>query len=74
MLKKSLKNLNGAKLFGYRVNNPSQFGVLEFNKNKVIGIGRKPFYPKSKFAITGLFYDNSVVKKAKSLNHLKEVN
>ena len=72
LLKKSLKNLNGAKLFGYRVNNPSQFGVLEFNKNKVIGIEEKPFYPKSKFAITGLyFYDNSVVRKAKSLKPSK---
>ena len=72
LLRNSVKNLNGAKVFGYRVNNPSQFGVLDIDNNKVIGIEEKPSYPKSNFAITGLyFYDNSVIEKAKSLTPSK---
>lgn len=59
----------GAVLFGYEVNDPERFGVIEFDdSNKVISIEEKPQVPKSNFAATGLyFYDNSVVKKAKSL-------
>lgn len=61
--------LNGAIIFAYEVNNPSAYGVVEFNDdNEVISIEEKPKFPKSNFAIPGLyFYDNNVVKYAKSL-------
>lgn len=57
----------GATVFGYQVKNPSQFGVVEFNRAKrAISIEEKPSSPRSKFAITGLyFYDNEVVEIAK---------
>jgi glucose-1-phosphate thymidylyltransferase len=59
----------GACVFGYYVTDPQRYGVVEFDKNrKVISIEEKPSRPKSNFAVTGLyFYDNTVVKKAKSL-------
>ena len=59
----------GAYVFGYYVQNPKAFGVVEFDENgKVISLEEKPEKPKSKYAVPGLyFYDNSVVKKAKSL-------
>ncbi|OPJ61894.1 glucose-1-phosphate thymidylyltransferase RfbA [Clostridium chromiireducens] len=60
---------NGAYVFGYYVQNPKAFGVVEFDDNgKVISLEEKPEKPKSKYAVPGLyFYDNSVVKKAKAL-------
>lgn len=60
---------NGAYVFGYYVQNPKSFGVVEFDDNgKVISLEEKPEHPKSKYAVLGLyFYDNSVVKKAKKL-------
>ena len=63
------KLLEGACIFGYYVTDPERYGVVEFDKNqKVISIEEKPSKPKSNYAVTGLyFYDNSVVKKAKSL-------
>ena len=59
----------GACVFGYYVTDPERYGVVEFDKNrKVISLEEKPLKPKSNYAVTGLyFYDNSVVKKAKSL-------
>lgn len=59
----------GGLVFGYYVSNPSEFGVVEFNENgKAVSIEEKPKYPKSNYAIPGLyFYDNSVIEKAKSL-------
>jgi glucose-1-phosphate thymidylyltransferase len=59
----------GACIFGYYVTDPERYGVVEFDNNrKVISIEEKPAQPKSNYAVTGLyFYDNSVVKKAKSL-------
>ncbi|NFE95400.1 glucose-1-phosphate thymidylyltransferase RfbA [Clostridium botulinum] len=59
----------GAYVFGYYVQNPKSFGVVEFDDNgKVISLEEKPEHPKSKYAVPGLyFYDNSVVKKAKNL-------
>jgi glucose-1-phosphate thymidylyltransferase len=59
----------GACVFGYYVNDPERYGVVEFNKNrKAISIEEKPLKARSNYAVTGLyFYDNSVVSKAKSL-------
>ncbi|SHK10909.1 glucose-1-phosphate thymidylyltransferase [Hathewaya proteolytica DSM 3090] len=63
----------GAMIFGYYVQNPREFGVVEFDKdNKVISLEEKPEIPKSKYAVPGLyFYDNSVCEKAKSLKPSK---
>ncbi len=63
----SLKN--GAMVFGYYVNQPQRYGVLEFdNKCKVISIEEKPRKPKSNWVVSGLyFYDNDVVKIAKKI-------
>ncbi len=57
---------NGALVFGCYVKDPQRYGVIEFNKNnKVISIEEKPKKPKSKWAVTGLyFYDNQAVKIA----------
>jgi glucose-1-phosphate thymidylyltransferase len=59
----------GACVFGYYVNDPERYGVVEFDKNrKVMSIEEKPAVPKSNYAVTGLyFYDNTVAEKAKSL-------
>jgi len=59
----------GACIFGYWVANPQRYGVVEFNENnEVISIEEKPKYPKSNYAVPGLyFYDNGVVDIAKNL-------
>ena len=68
-LKEAAALKTGAKIFGYYVQDPKSFGVVEFDKdNKVISLEEKPEKPKSKYAIPGLyFYDNSVIEKAKNL-------
>ena len=68
-LERAAKLTEGAMVFGYYVQNPKAFGVVEFDKDgKVISLEEKPEIPKSKYAVPGLyFYDNSVVEKAKSL-------
>jgi glucose-1-phosphate thymidylyltransferase len=68
-LLKTAELKEGACVFGYYVTDPERYGVVEFDKNKkAISIEEKPSKPKSNYAVTGLyFYDNSVVKKAKSL-------
>jgi len=60
---------DGAVVFGYYVNDPDRYGVVEFNdQGKVISLEEKPREPKSNYAVTGLyFYGNDVVAKAKSL-------
>jgi glucose-1-phosphate thymidylyltransferase len=72
-LSDSAKLTKGARVFGYYVNDPERYGVVEFDKNKkVISIEEKPAVPKSNYAVTGLyFYDDTVVKKAKSLKPSK---
>ncbi|MFO7669601.1 MAG: glucose-1-phosphate thymidylyltransferase RfbA [Bacteroidales bacterium] len=63
----------GAEIFGYFVNDPERYGVVEFDgSGKAVSLEEKPEKPKSKYAVTGLyFYDHSVVAKAKSLKPSK---
>jgi glucose-1-phosphate thymidylyltransferase len=68
-LTETAKITDGAVVFGYYVNDPERYGVVEFDKSgKVISIEEKPKVAKSFYAITGLyFYGNDVIAKAKSL-------
>ena len=72
-LKNALKKNNGATIFTYIVNNPSDYGILETSKrNKIKKITEKPFRPKSNLAITGLyFFNHKVINFAKSLKPSK---
>ncbi|GAB6162718.1 glucose-1-phosphate thymidylyltransferase RfbA [Desulfothermus naphthae] len=70
LLKRSVEKVEtqgGGVIFGYYVKDPQRYGVVEFDKKgKVIGIEEKPKYPKSNYAVVGLyFYDNDVVDIAK---------
>lgn len=69
MLLRAKKKNSGATVFGYPVNDPTAFGVVEFNEQgKVISIEEKPEHPKSNYAVPGIyFYDNKVVKYAKEI-------
>lgn len=68
-LQESAKIKNGAKVFGYYVDDPERFGIVEFDEQgKAISIEEKPAEPKSNYCVTGLyFYDNKVVEYAKNL-------
>ena len=61
--------VSGAHIFAYEVKNPSAYGVVEFDKSgKVISIEEKPRYPRSKYAIPGIyFFDNDVIRYAENL-------
>ncbi|TPQ30212.1 glucose-1-phosphate thymidylyltransferase [Bradyrhizobium guangdongense] len=63
MLASSASRTSGATIFGYAVNTPEQYGVVEFDKNlRALSIEEKPTQPKSNIAVTGLyFYDNDVL-------------
>jgi glucose-1-phosphate thymidylyltransferase len=69
ILAETSKLQDGAVVFGYYVNDPERYGVVEFNEQgKVISIEEKPEKPKSNYAVTGLyFYGNDVVEKCRSL-------
>ncbi len=68
-LVRAAQRREGATVFGYRVKNPSDYGVAEINADgECIGIEEKPEHPKSSYAVTGLyFYDDQVVELAESL-------
>ena len=68
-LQKAASNTKGATVFGYYVDDPERFGVVEFDKEgKAVSLEEKPSQPKSNYAVTGLyFYDNKVCDYAKSL-------
>ncbi len=68
-LERATQQEKGATIFGYQVKDPERFGVVEFDKDlNVLSIEEKPEHPKSKFAVTGVyFYDNDVVEIAKTI-------
>ena len=68
-LRKAASQKRGATIFGYYVDDPERFGIVEFDKNgKAISIEEKPEHPKTNYCVTGLyFYDNKVVEYAKNL-------
>ncbi len=70
-LEQARKQTYGATLFAYPVNDPERYGIVEFNaKGIVCGIEEKPKKPKSRYAVTGLyFYDNSVIEYSKQISN-----
>jgi len=63
------KSVEGGIIFGYHVNDPERYGVVEYDENyKVVSIEEKPIHPKSNYAVPGLYYyDNSIIEIAKNI-------
>jgi len=72
-LRKAAEQESGATIFGYYVDDPERFGIVEFDKDgKAVSLEEKPEQPKSNYAVTGLyFYDQNVCEYAKSLKPSK---
>jgi len=68
-LRQAVRFEKGAVIFGYYVNDPQRYGVVEFNKQfKAISLEEKPQHPKSNYVVPGLYlYDNQVIEIAKNL-------
>ena len=69
-LNTAMQTSNGARIFGYRAQDPNRYGVADIatSDKTILSIEEKPAKPKSNWAITGLyFFDNSVTKRAKSI-------
>jgi glucose-1-phosphate thymidylyltransferase len=68
-LRKAVSRKSGATVFGYYVDDPERFGIVEIDQSgKAISLEEKPVHPKSNFAVTGLyFYDNKVCEYAKTI-------
>tara|TARA_B100000212_G_scaffold334751_1_gene305862 strand:+ start:2575 stop:3471 length:897 start_codon:yes stop_codon:yes gene_type:complete len=68
-IRKSNLDYDKSTIFGYAVKDPSRYGVVEFNEKKeILSLEEKPYKPKSRFVITGLyFYENNVIEKVKNL-------
>jgi glucose-1-phosphate thymidylyltransferase len=73
LVNEAVKQEKGATVFGYYVNDPERFGVVEFAENgRVISIEEKPKFPKTNYAVTGIyFYDNRVIEIAKNIKPSK---
>ncbi|MEG1008542.1 MAG: glucose-1-phosphate thymidylyltransferase RfbA [Clostridia bacterium] len=73
ILDKAVNIKDGACIFGYQIDNPKAFGVVEFDKNyNVLSLEEKPENPKSNFVVPGLyFYDNKVIEIAKNVKPSK---
>ena len=69
LLKEAIRDNTGATIFGYWVNDPRSYGVVEFDhSHRVVSIEEKPKHPRSNYAISGLyFYDNTVVQRARAV-------
>ena len=70
MLRRAVERSDGATVFGYQVNDPERFGVIEFDQDfRVISLEEKPQFPKSNYAVAGLyFYDEKAVGLAKTID------
>jgi glucose-1-phosphate thymidylyltransferase len=68
-LRESAEKVQGARVFAYRVHDPERYGVVDFDKQgRALSIEEKPKQPKSRYAVTGLyFYDSQIVEVAKAL-------